>query len=133
MADIIETVASAGTLSKLITGLKATGLAETLKGTGPFTVFAPTDEAFAKLPPGTLDALLGDIPKLRTTLMGHLIQGKLLAEAVMKIDSIQALNGQHLSIDHKNILTVNDAKVVQADVDCDNGVIHIMDGIIFSQ
>jgi uncharacterized surface protein with fasciclin (FAS1) repeats len=114
---------------------QAAGLVETLNTKGPFTVFAPTDDAFAKLPKGTVEGLLKDIPKLTAILKYHVVSGKVLAADAAKLKSAKTLQGQELKIDaakwhlHKNI-KINDANVVKADVLADNGVIHVVDKVL---
>jgi uncharacterized surface protein with fasciclin (FAS1) repeats len=106
-------------------------LVDTLKGEGPFTVFAPTDEAFAKLPAGTIDALLADIPKLRAILTYHVVPGEVLAADVTKLNSAKTVSGEALAIKvvGKEVM-VNKAKVVKADIAATNGVIHVIDTVL---
>lgn len=129
--DIVETAIAAGSFDTLATALKAAGLVDTLKGKGPFTVFAPTDEAFAKLPPGALEALLADKAKLTAVLTYHVVAGKVMAADAMKLDSAKTVNGQSLTLKAKNgAVLVDNAKVVQADIQASNGVIHVIDSVI---
>ena len=93
MADVIDTAVNAGSFSTLVTAIKAAGLVETLKGAGPFTVFAPTDEAFAKLPEGTVEGLLKDLPKLKKILTYHVVSGKVMAAEVVKMKSAKTVEG----------------------------------------
>lgn len=130
MADIVDTAASAGSFNTLVAAVKAAGLVDTLKGAGPFTVFAPTDEAFAKLPAGTVDALLKDIPKLTKILTYHVVSGKVMAADVVKLKSATTVEGSDVKIDASNGVKVNDSKVVTPDVAADNGVIHIIDTVL---
>jgi uncharacterized surface protein with fasciclin (FAS1) repeats len=130
MADIVDTAVSAGSFSTLVAAVKAAGLVETLKGAGPFTVFAPTDEAFAKLPAGTVDELLKDIPKLTKILTYHVVSGKVMAADVVKIKSAKTVEGSDLKIDASKGVKVNDATVTTPDVGTDNGVIHIIDTVL---
>jgi uncharacterized surface protein with fasciclin (FAS1) repeats len=130
MADIVDTAVSAGSFSTLVAAVKAAGLVETLKGAGPFTVFAPTDEAFAKLPAGTVDELLKDIPKLTKILTYHVVSGKVMAADVVKIKSAKTVEGSDLKIDASKGVKVNDATVITPDVGTDNGVIHIIDTVL---
>lgn len=130
MADIVDTAASAGSFNTLVAAVKAAGLVDTLKGAGPFTVFAPTDEAFAKLPAGTVDALLKDIPKLTKILTYHVVSGKVMAADVVKLKSATTVEGSDVKIDASNGVKVNDSKVVTPDVTADNGVIHIIDTVL---
>lgn len=128
--DIVDTAVSAGSFQTLATALKAAGLVETLKGEGPFTVFAPTDEAFAKLPAGTVEALLKDKDKLTAILTYHVVAGKVKAADVVKLRSAKTVQGKSVAIDATSGVKVNDAKVVKADIDCSNGVIHVIDTVL---
>lgn len=130
MADIVDTAVSAGSFGTLVAAVKAAGLVETLKGAGPFTVFAPTDEAFAKLPAGTVDSLLQDIPKLKQILTYHVVSGKVLAADVVKLTSAKTVEGSNVTIDASNGVKINKSTVTTADVVCDNGVIHIIDTVL---
>ncbi len=130
MADIIDTAVGAGSFETLVAAIKAAGLVETLKGAGPFTVFAPTDEAFAKLPAGTVDSLLKDIPKLKQILTYHVVSGKVMAADVVKLKSATTVEGSDVKIDASNGVKVNDSTVVTPDVAADNGVIHVIDTVL---
>ncbi|PZV09733.1 MAG: fasciclin [Leptolyngbya sp.] len=130
MADIVDTAVNAGSFSTLVAAVKAAGLVETLKGAGPFTVFAPTDEAFAKLPAGTVDSLLKDIPKLKQILTYHVVSGKVMAADVVKLKSATTVEGSDVKIDASNGVKVNDSTVTTPDVAADNGVIHIIDTVL---
>lgn len=130
MADIVDTAVSAGSFTTLVAAVKAAGLVDTLKGAGPFTVFAPTDEAFAKLPAGTVEALLQDIPKLTKILTYHVVSGKVMAADVVKLTSATTVEGSTVKIDASNGVKVNDSTVTAADVAADNGVIHIIDSVL---
>jgi len=133
MKDIIDTAVSAGTFNTLAAALTAAGLIDTLKGTGLFTVFAPTDEAFAKLPAGTVDALLKDIPKLTSILTYHVVGGKVMAADVMKMDgqAAKTVNGAELKISTQDGVKLNgDVQVTATDIDCTNGVIHVVDAVL---
>ncbi|HEY9604936.1 MAG TPA: fasciclin domain-containing protein, partial [Allocoleopsis sp.] len=120
----------AGSFSTLVAAIKAAKLVDTLKGAGPFTVFAPTDEAFAKLPDGTVDALLKDIPKLKKILTYHVVSGKVMAADVVKLKSAKTVEGSDVKIDASSGVKVNDATVSTPDVGADNGVIHIIDTVL---
>jgi len=133
MADIVDTAVNAGSFNTLVTAVKAAGLVDTLKGPGPFTVFAPTDDAFAKLPAGTLDSLLKDIPQLTKILKYHVVSGKVTAVDVVKLTSAITVEGSSLKIDTSNGVKVNDATVVTPDVMADNGVIHVIDSVLIPQ
>ena len=130
MADIVDTAVAAGTFKTLVTAVKAAGLVDTLKSKGPFTVFAPTDDAFAKLPKGTVEGLLKDIPKLKAVLTYHVVAGKVMAADVVKLKSAKTVQGQEVKIDVSKGVKVNDATVVKADVVADNGVIHVIDKVL---
>jgi uncharacterized surface protein with fasciclin (FAS1) repeats len=130
MADIVDTAVNAGSFSTLVAAVKAAGLVDTLKGAGPFTVFAPTDDAFAKLPAGTVDALLKDIPQLKKILTYHVVSGKVLAADVVKLKSAKTVEGTEVKIDASNGVKLNDSTVTTADVAADNGVIHIIDTVL---
>jgi uncharacterized surface protein with fasciclin (FAS1) repeats len=126
----VDTAVNAGSFNTLVAAVKAAGLVETLKGAGPFTVFAPTDEAFAKLPDGTVDALLKDIPKLKQILTYHVVSGKVMAADVVKLQSATTVEGSDVKIDASNGVKVNDSTVTTPDVATDNGVIHIIDTVL---
>ena len=129
--SIVETAIGAGSFQTLVAAVKAAGLVETLSSPGPFTVFAPTDEAFAKLPKGTVEALLNDIPKLKSILTYHVVAGKVMAADVVKLDSAKTVNGQTVTITIKDgKVMVNNANVVKTDIVCSNGVVHIIDTVI---
>lgn len=129
-ADIVDTAVSAGSFKSLVKALQEADLVGTLKGKGPFTVFAPTDEAFAKLPPGTLDALLKDKQKLAAVLTYHVVPGKVMAADVQS-GNVKTVQGQSLAVTKSPAgVTVNGAKVVKADVAADNGVIHVIDTVV---
>jgi len=132
MADIVDTAVKAGSFNTLVAAVKAAGLVDTLKGAGPFTVFAPTDEAFAKLPNGTVDALLKDIPKLKKILTYHVVSGKVkAADFSLTLKSATTVEGSDVKIDASNgSVKVNDATVSTPDVGADNGVIHIIDTVL---
>jgi uncharacterized surface protein with fasciclin (FAS1) repeats len=130
MADIVDTAVKAGSFTTLVAAVKAAGLVETLKGTGPFTVFAPTDEAFAKLPKGTVDELLKDIPKLKKILTYHVVAGKVMAADVVKLKSAKTVEGSEVKIDASNGVKINSSTVTTPDVAADNGVIHIIDTVL---
>jgi uncharacterized surface protein with fasciclin (FAS1) repeats len=129
-ADIVDTAVAAGSFTTLATALQAAGLVDTLKGDGPFTVFAPTDEAFAKLPAGTLDALLADPAKLQAVLTYHVVPGRVTAADVATPSSATTVQGAPIAIDTSMGVRVNDAHVTQADVMTSNGVIHVIDTVL---
>lgn len=127
---IVDIAIANGNFTTLVKAVQAAGLVETLSGKGPFTVFAPTDAAFAKLPAGTVEALLKDKAKLTSILTYHVVSGKVMTEDVVKLTSAKTLNGQSVAIDSKSGVKVNDATVVTADVDASNGVIHVIDTVL---
>ena len=134
MADIVDTAVNAGSFNTLVTAVKAAGLVDTLKQPGPFTVFAPTDDAFAKLPAGTVDSLLKDIPQLKKILTYHVVSGKVTAADVVKLTSANTVEGSSVNINASNgVVKVNEATVVTPDVTADNGVIHIIDSVLIPQ
>jgi uncharacterized surface protein with fasciclin (FAS1) repeats len=131
LANIVETAVNAGSFNTLVAAVKAANLVDTLTGAGPFTVFAPTDEAFAKLPEGTVDGLLKDLPKLKQILTYHVVSGKVMAADVVKLKSATTVQGSDVKIDASNGgVKVNNATVTTADVATDNGVIHIIDTVL---
>ncbi|PSB22896.1 fasciclin [filamentous cyanobacterium CCP2] len=130
MADIVDTAANSGSFNTLVKAVKAADLVETLKGKGPFTLFAPTDEAFAKLPEGTIAALLKDIPKLKKILSYHVVSGKVMASDVVKLKTAKTVEGEDVKIDASSGVKVNNATVTTPDVAADNGVIHIIDTVL---
>src|SRR5512145_592372 len=129
-ADIVDTAVSAGQFNTLVKAVQAAGLVDTLKGKGPFTVFAPTDEAFAKLPAGTVEALLKDIPKLTAILTYHVVPGQMTAKDVMTLSSAKTVQGQSLTISTLGGVKVDGANIVTADVMASNGVIHVIDSVV---
>ena len=132
MNDIVDTAVAAGAFKTLVGAVQAAGLMDTLKGKGPFTVFAPTDDAFGKLPAGTVADLLQPEhkEKLQSVLTYHVVAGRLLAANILKLKSAKSLQGQELAIDTTAGVKVDGATVVEADILCTNGVIHIIDSVI---
>ncbi len=133
MNTIVETAVNAGNFKTLVAAVQAAGLVDTLNGTGPFTVFAPTDEAFAKLPEGTVEGLLGDKEKLTKILTYHVVSGKVMAADVSGMTEAPSLEGGALKVDTSNGVMINDAHVVTADIECSNGVIHVIDTVLLPQ
>jgi len=134
--DIVDTAVSAGSFNTLVAAVKAADLVETLKSEGPFTVFAPTDEAFAKLPSGTLEDLLKpeNKAKLQSILTYHVVPGMVMAKDVSGISTAKTANGQSFKISMKNgSVYVDNAKVLKTDITCSNGVIHVIDAVIIPQ
>ena len=132
-ADIVDTAASAGSFNTLVTAVKQAGLVEVLKGDGPFTVFAPTDEAFAKLPEGTVESLLKDKDALAKVLTYHVVPGKVMAADVVGMESAKTVQGQSIRIDTSSGVRVDGANVVKTDIIASNGVIHVIDSVILPQ
>lgn len=129
--DIVDTAVAAGSFKTLATALQAAGLIETLKGKGPFTVFAPTDEAFAKLPAGTVEALLQDKEKLTKILLYHVVAGNVMAKDVVKLQTAKTVQGSSVKITVKGgKVMVDNANVVKTDIATSNGVIHVIDSVI---
>jgi uncharacterized surface protein with fasciclin (FAS1) repeats len=133
MHDIIDTAVAAGTFKTLAAAVTAADLVATLKGAGPFTVFAPSDEAFAKLPAGTVDALLKDIPKLKAILTYHVVSGKVMAADVKTMDgkSAKTVNGAEVKVSTTGGVKLNGTStVIKTDIECTNGVIHVIDTVL---
>ncbi len=129
--DIVDTAVAAGSFDTLATALKAAGLVETLKGKGPFTVFAPTDDAFKKLPAGTLEKLLADKAQLTKVLTYHVVAGRVMAADVVKLSEAKTVEGSSVKIAVKDgKVKVNGANVVKTDIGASNGVIHVLDTVI---
>jgi uncharacterized surface protein with fasciclin (FAS1) repeats len=129
--DIVDTAKAAGSFDTLLTAATKAGLVETLKSEGPFTVFAPTDEAFAKVPKAALDALLQDKARLKEVLLYHVVKGKVMASDAAKLSSAPTAQGQSIAI--KGIdgkMMINNARVIKADIDTSNGVIHVIDAVL---
>lgn len=130
MKNIVEIAAGGKQFNTLVTAVKAAGLVDTLQGPGPFTVFAPTDAAFAKLPAGTVDNLLNDLPKLKAVLTYHVVPGKVMAKEVACLHKAKTAQGGELQVDSAHGVTINNAKVTQADIEASNGVIHVIDTVL---
>jgi uncharacterized surface protein with fasciclin (FAS1) repeats len=133
-ADIVDTAISAGQFKTLAAALEAAGLIEALKGAGPFTVFAPTDEAFAKLPAGTVESLLRpeNKEKLKSILLYHVVSGNMPASKVLKLNghSVKTLQGSSIKVRTKHGVRVDNAKVTQTDINASNGVIHVIHTVL---
>lgn len=132
-ADIVDTAIGAGSFNTLIAAVQAAGLEATLRGDGPFTVFAPTDEAFAALPAGTVEALLADIPTLTAILTFHVVPGAVMSGDLSDGMTAATVNGQEVTFGVGAGVTVNGANVVGADIVASNGVIHVIDAVILPQ
>lgn len=130
MADIIETAVNAGNFTTLIKAIESADLVEILKSEGSYTVFAPTDEAFSKLPQETLNELLQDIPKLKRILTYHVVFGDVREEDLRQIEEAATVEGSIVAIEISNAIKVNDAQVLRTDIIADNGVIHVIDGVL---
>jgi uncharacterized surface protein with fasciclin (FAS1) repeats len=129
--DIVDTAVGAGQFKTLVTAVKVADLVETLKGKGPFTVFAPTDAAFAKIPKEKLEALLKDKKALTDVLTYHVVPGKVMAADVVNLDSAKTVQGKSINIVTKDgKVTINGANVLKTDIVCKNGVIHVIDAVI---
>ncbi len=130
MADIVDVAVSAGSFQTLVAAVQAAGLVEALKSPGPFTVFAPHDDAFAKLPPGTITTLLQNIPQLSRILTYHVVSGCLLQADLAKLSTVTSLEGSPITLDFSDGFEVKNATVITADVIVDNGVIHVIDNVL---
>jgi len=131
--DIVDTAVGAGSFQTLVAAVEAAGLVDTLKGDGPFTVFAPTDEAFAALPDGTVETLLEpeNRDQLTAILTYHVVPDRVMSEALAgQTVTVLTVNGERLTVDGRDGVKVNDATVVQADIEASNGVIHVVDSVI---
>jgi uncharacterized surface protein with fasciclin (FAS1) repeats len=133
MTTIVDVAINAGTFKTLVAAVQAAGLVDTLIGAGPFTVFAPNDEAFAKLPKGTVEALLKDIPKLKNILLYHVVSGKVMSKDV-KTGPVKTVSGNSANLKVSGLFTktvmIDNAKVIKADILAENGVIHVIDNVI---
>lgn len=130
MPDIVDIAVGAGSFETLVTAVKAANLVETLKSPGPFTVFAPNDAAFAKLPPGTIQTLVQNIPQLARILKFHVVPGKLMKHDLAKLGTVTSVEGSPIKIDCSEGFEVKNATVLAADIEADNGVIHVIDTVI---
>lgn len=131
--DIMDTAAANGSFTTLVAAIEAAGLTETLKGDGPFTVFAPTDEAFAALPEGTVEGLLADPEALAAILSYHVVAGKVMSTDLSDGMVVTTVNGADITISTEGGVTVNAANVVTADVEASNGVIHVIDTVLIPE
>ena len=128
--DIVDTAVAAGNFKTLVAAVKAAGLVDVLKGDGPFTVFAPSDEAFAKLPAGTVEALLKDKVKLTSILTYHVVPGRLMASDVLAASTLKTVQGQALKVTTAGGAKVDAANIVATDIETSNGVIHVIDSVV---
>jgi uncharacterized surface protein with fasciclin (FAS1) repeats len=130
MPTILDIAVQAGSFKTLVQAVQAAGLVETLSGEGPFTVFAPTDEAFAQIPQETLQAMLADKEKLTAILTYHVAPGKLMAADVVRSTQLQTVQGQSITVSTEGGVRVDNANVIKTDIEVDNGVIHVIDQVI---
>ncbi|MEH2445678.1 MAG: fasciclin domain-containing protein [Nostoc sp.] len=130
MADIVDIAVTAESFKTLVAAVQAAGLVETLKSPGPFTVFAPNDDAFAKLPAGTIQTLLQNIPQLTRILKYHVVPGKLLQADLTQLGTVNSVEGSPIKIDSSDGFEVKNATVLAADIEADNGVVHVIDTVI---
>jgi uncharacterized surface protein with fasciclin (FAS1) repeats len=130
MADLVDIAVNTNGFETLVAAVKAANLVETLKSPGPFTVFAPNDAAFAKLPPGTIQTLLQNIPQLSRILTYHVVAGKLMKSDLEKVDSVISVEGSPIQINCSNNFEIKNATVIAADLEADNGVIHVIDNVL---
>ncbi|UCF36490.1 MAG: fasciclin domain-containing protein [Acidobacteriota bacterium] len=129
-SDIVDTAVNAGQFNTLVKAVQAAGLVDVLKGDGPFTVFAPTDEAFAKLPAGTIESLLKDKEKLTAILTYHVVPGKMMASDVISKSSLATVQGSSLKVSTGSGVRVDSAQIVKTDIETSNGVIHVIDTVV---
>jgi uncharacterized surface protein with fasciclin (FAS1) repeats len=130
MKNLVETAIEAGNFKTLIKAVQEAGLVDTLSTDGPFTIFAPTDEAFAKLPAGTIDTLLKDKEKLTNILTYHVVEDKVMANEVTNLNYAKTVNGKDVQIDTSKGVKIDKANVIKTDIECTNGVIHIIDEVL---
>ncbi|MGA7934992.1 MAG: fasciclin domain-containing protein [Kovacikia sp.] len=130
MADIVDIAVSADGFKTLVTAVQVANLVKTLKGPGPFTVFAPNDDAFAKLPPGTIHTLVQNVPQLTRILTFHVVSGKWTKADLEKVDSVTSIEGSPIRIDTSDGFEVKNGTVLAADIEADNGIIHVLDRVI---
>ncbi|BAY78931.1 beta-Ig-H3/fasciclin (plasmid) [Nostoc linckia NIES-25] len=130
MADIVDIAVNAESFKTLVAAVQAAGLVETLKSPGPFTVFAPNDDAFAKLPPGTIQTLLQNIPQLTRILKYHVVSGKLFETDLAELGTVNSVEGSPIKINSSDGFEVKNATVLAANIEADNGVIHVIDTVI---
>ncbi|MDZ8263405.1 fasciclin domain-containing protein [Nostoc sp. ChiQUE01b] len=130
MADIVDIAVTSESFKTLVAAVQAAGLVETLKSPGPFTVFAPNDDAFAKLPAGTIQTLLQNIPQLTRILKYHVVPGKLLQTDLAQLGTVNSVEGSPIKINSSDGFEVKNATVLAADIEADNGVVHVIDTVI---
>lgn len=130
MKNIIETATDAGSFKSFVNAIKAAGLMDTLRGPGPFTVFAPNDAAFSKMSSKQIQDLLGNKKRLRSVLTYHVVNGRISSSDVSKLHSARTVQGQDVSIDSSRGVMIGDARVIQKDIRCTNGMIHVIDKVL---
>jgi len=130
MKNLVETAIEAGNFKTLLKAVQEADLVDTLSGDGPFTIFAPTDEAFEKLPKGTIETLLNDKEKLTNILTYHVVADKVMSNDVVKISNAKTVNGKEILIDTENGVKIDNATVIKTDIECSNGVIHVIDSVL---
>jgi uncharacterized surface protein with fasciclin (FAS1) repeats len=130
MPDIVDIAVGAGSFQTLVTAVQVANLVDALKSPGPFTVFAPNDDAFAKLPPGTITTLVQNVPQLARILKFHVVSGKFMKADLAKLGFVTSLEGSPIKIDCSDGFEVKNATVIAADIEADNGVIHVIDNVI---
>ena len=130
MVDIIDAAVQTGQLKILMKALETSDLVDTLREDGPFTLFAPNDDAFVMLPQGVFQALMNDVTKLRQILLSHVVEGEHFMDDIMASESLTSIQGQDLVVDISDGLAIENADIVQSDIECNNGVIHIIDTVI---
>ena len=133
MKNLVETAIEAGNFTTLLKAVQEADLVDTLSSEGPFTVFAPTDDAFAKLPEGTIESLLKDKEKLTNILTYHVVPNKVMSNDVIKIKNAKTVNGKELAIDSENGVKIDEATVIKTDIECSNGVIHVIDSVLLPE
>ena len=133
MKNVVETAIEAGDFKTLVKAVQEAGLVDTLSGDGPFTIFAPTDEAFGKLPEGTIEDLLNNKEKLTEILTYHVIADKVPSESVANLSSAKTVNGKDIMIETDDGVKVNKAQVIKTDIECSNGVIHVIDSVLIPE
>ena len=133
MKNVVETAIEAGDFKTLVKAVQEAGLVDTLSGDGPFTIFAPTDEAFSKLPEGTIEDLLKNKEKLTEILTYHVIADKVPSESVVNLSRAKTVNGKEIMIETHDGVKVNKAQVIKTDIECSNGVIHVIDSVLIPE
>jgi uncharacterized surface protein with fasciclin (FAS1) repeats len=133
MKNLVETAMEAGNFKTLVMAVQEADLVDTLSSEGPFTVFAPTDEAFAKLQKGTIEALLNDKEKLTNILTYHVVADKVMSNDVVKIKNAKTVNGKEVGIYSEDGVKIDNATVIKSDIECSNGVIHVIDSVLIPQ